>query len=304
MQLEEITNLPPDKRTFSSSPLLLLNRRNIGIEIELENYDGSLERLPLWSLVSDGSLRNGGIELVSEILRGEDIVVALGSAEKAAKKHNLVVSDRCSVHIHLDIRNTSREELVLLVVMYCIFEDVFFQEGGDITRRENNHCRPVCSSQDLARALGYFMSADSPNRANDALRGWNKYTALNLLPVSSQGSIEFRHHVGTYSSKEIIKWVNLIFSLASFAKKYRDVPLQDCIDRVCGEPETLFNEALRPLRGTFSDEIHEGMFRNSRFIQVASTYISIYRSTEVGEGTEEGVRPTFINWDNIRRNQT
>lgn len=46
---------------------------------------------------------------------------------------------------------------------------------------------------------------------------WQKYTALNLVPVNTQGSIEFRHLEGTCDVKRIMGWINLISRMYNHA---------------------------------------------------------------------------------------
>jgi len=285
MKISKVNNIQPDKRTFRPNTDLVLSRRDIGIEIEAEGFMGDFHEPPtLWTLVPDGSLRDGGVELVSTILRGEDISIALTNAEEFVKKNGLIFNDRCSVHIHLDVRALDTEELVFLLSMYTLFEDFFFIKGGSKDRALNNHCRPICSSTSLYPNIKDLFS-QSREEVHSALSNWSKYTALNLAPVLTQGSIEFRHHVGTGSKEEILQWINIIFSVAHYSKKNKDKDLQETIDKVCEDGEDLFNSVFPQCRGEFSKDLHHSMIENARYIQIPTNVLHASAEEQQVENT-------------------
>jgi hypothetical protein len=43
-----------------------------------------------------------------------------------------------------------------------------------------------------------------------------KYSAFNIAPVISQGSIEFRHHRGEYNPEVLINWVNMVLAMKRY----------------------------------------------------------------------------------------
>ena len=286
MKLSKVNKINPDKRTFTPSDKLLLNRRDVGIEIECEGYERGVEAPQHWTLVEDGSLRQGGIELVSSILRGEDILNALDTAVAFCSKNKLKFSDRCSVHVHLDVRHLDTDELLLLVAMYTIFEKFFFMKCGDSDREFNNHCRPIQASTQLYTSVRELFSSN-PSAVAGALDQWPKYSAFNLKPVLTQGSIEFRHHVGTADKSTILRWINLIFSLASYARKNKATDLQSEIDKVCSDGRGLFRAVFPKYSDEFSSEIQQNMLEGARYIQVPiNTRAEEMTVQEVGEGME------------------
>jgi hypothetical protein len=60
---------------------------------------------------------------------------------------------------------------------------------------------------------------------NNASRKWRKYTALNLLPLYTQGTIEFRHMPGTCDLNFILQWCEIISSMFKYARnhEFKDV---------------------------------------------------------------------------------
>lgn len=302
MQVRKVTGINPEKRTFVPSKKLVLSRRFIGIEIEAENVASSKNIPDLWTAKSDGSLRNGGVELVSDVVCGADILTALDSAEKWLTAANATFSDRCSVHIHLDVRHLDVEELVYFLAMYAIFEKFFFMQSGDETREFNNHCRPVCSSIHLGYLLQGLLSSNTA-QIKRSFGGWPKYSAFNLHPVVDQGSIEIRHHVGTGSKEEIIRWINLIFSLAHYChKNYQTRGLQSEIDRVCPEGEVLFKEIFPAYKEHWSPRLLESMVEGARYIQTPlNTVDSERRVRALSELTKAEARPVDGNVDALIR---
>ncbi len=187
-----------------------------GIEVEVENMPNGVLVDKYWDCKQDNSLRNHGMELVSIPLRGYQVEYALNVLVDAIYAHNNpIFSPRTSVHVHLNARDLTEDEVMCLVLLYCIFEKHFFHIAG--TRRESSiFCVPLYKTQ-------YLWPF------SDLLQGpttrWHKYSALNLgtlfgtdqLP--KYGTIEFRHLYGTSNKKIILDWINNISLLKQAAKR-------------------------------------------------------------------------------------
>ena len=218
MKLSDISKIPPEIRTYKISNKLADPHRRMGIEIELENVsDKRYTSLKLWETKNDASLRNGGLEFVTPILFGEDLVMATEELEKYFNSANITpdITDRCSVHVHMDVRDYTTEQLKLLVLYYIIFEIPLFKYVGN-NREHNIYCMPYTKADalvDSARfALNYFDKKQKEDAYED-LRNFPKYAALNLAPCISYGSVEFRHHPGEYKSERLLQWLNIIQKL-------------------------------------------------------------------------------------------
>ena len=109
----------------------------LGIEIELEN-------LPIinhgfayyWTMKEDNSLRNHGREFVSIPLRANQVEQALQYLNNILKNYDPQVSNRCSVHVHLNVRDFTVKQLIAFVAYYSIFEKHFFYFAG--AKRESS----------------------------------------------------------------------------------------------------------------------------------------------------------------------
>lgn len=202
--------------TFKNSNCL------IGIEIEVENIQNSAieHLLYYWEETEDHSLRNYGKEYRSIPLRATQIPYALEYLKTILENTNpfYQFSNRCSVHIHLNVRDFTMEQLACFVILYSIFEKHFFHIAG--TKRENNiFCVPLWKTNHL------------PPR--DALldpqsyKEWNKYLALNCGSVFGSehnkcfGTIEFRHLYGTLDHNILYPWINSIIALREASNRYK-----------------------------------------------------------------------------------
>lgn len=193
----------------------ITNHALVGIEIEVENMHNTLPPIEAyWSAKSDGSLRNGGIELVSVPLQVKQIQLAMEHVWKCMYKNNKPdFSNRTSIHVHLNCRDMSQNQIYVMCLLYAIFEKHFYAFAGQ--RRLNSiFCVPLYRTNILS-ALKDVIYGLNPS--------WHKYTGLNLLPLLDNngqrgfGTIEFRHLYGTHELPKIYSWINQILCLRKAA---------------------------------------------------------------------------------------
>lgn len=208
----------------------------VGVEIELENlgnfyhsvYHEALMNSGLWNVVSDGSLRNHGLEFImssagSQPLKGGDIIDALGLFNTQMSQYIKNGSEppecthRTSIHVHVDVRDMSMSELKRLVLFYSIFEDTFFKWSLP-ERYHNNYCRAISLHHDVMERLSMLVAAQEGMTTVKAVQHGNKYDSINILSIKQRGSIEFRMMRGTYDTELILKWINMLLALRSAAK--------------------------------------------------------------------------------------
>lgn len=222
---------------------LVTPNHNVGVELELENfrYDFSgdspdkprktrfydvedLQGLQVpskqWLIVKDNSLRKGAEFIFDGPKKGKDIVDAFQEMKVFLNKYKRYdkparASDRCSVHVHLDVRDLDEITLNRLIMVYVLIERVLFEYVSPL-RLKNNYCRAVTDSQ-FKTILANLSDRANPSYFNDALslirNSCDKYSALNLLPIQSYGTVEFRHHQGSTDMDEVLDWVNIILAI-------------------------------------------------------------------------------------------
>lgn len=187
----------------------------IGIEVEVENMPNGVFTDYYWNVKHDGSLRNNGLEFTSIPLRGYQVPYALEYLQKKLHENNKPdFSNRCSVHVHLNVRDMTWDQIKCLVILYALFERHFFYIAG--TRREESiFCVPLYKTEQLANIT----------ELEHMLPGWQKYNALNLgtllgnHDMPKYGTVEFRHLYGTDNIDIIINWINNIMCLREAAKR-------------------------------------------------------------------------------------
>jgi hypothetical protein len=195
----------------SSLPQIIDPNCYIGIEVEVENVPRFNEDLNNfgWQLHDDSSLRNSGREFVSFPLRGQQIPLALELLFKHVFRPGYEFSKRTSVHIHMNVRNLTPTQITAIVCLFTVFEKVLYRFVGH-DRDKNIFCVPLQQTL-ISNALLDAMSNGFKNHR------WYKYSGLNLLPVYTQGSIEFRQLYGTDNTELICTWINLLQRIRSYA---------------------------------------------------------------------------------------
>lgn len=184
----------------------------VGLELEIEGWDVEEEASHRgFSFTSDGSLRGASIEAITKPTYSKFVPHLLEGfyLHFEVKQHNY--SERCSTHVHVNCQNLTKHQLRNVCVLYQALERVLFAWIGE-EREQNIFCIPWYQCN-ISNKFVYKFLSDS----DSAVRRWQKYTALNLLPIREQGTIEFRHLEGTCDITRITAWLNIIGSIFKYA---------------------------------------------------------------------------------------
>lgn len=241
MKIVDILDQELNRQLYREDNELVSNVDGVGVELELENIEffkgGSqcitpyLKSLPLpsgfWKWVEDGSLREGTEFIFRGPLVGANISAALDEMTTFLEIYRMDdepvrITDRCSVHVHLDVRDFCKEELNNLILMYLVVERVLFQHINPL-RLKNNYCRPLSDSSFkyiLHEMLNKSSYSGLPSLCQIVNRECDKYSALNVLPITKFGSIEFRHHHGTADLAKVKEWINVILALKVASRNF------------------------------------------------------------------------------------
>jgi len=186
----------------------------LGIEVEIENVrtwgEGAGTRSPYWNTVEDGYLRNHGAEFITPPIRAWRTEHALNRLFSEVNK-DIEFTERTSVHVHMNIRTLTIEQLEAFLITYLVFEKLLFDFIGQ-DRSKNIFCVPLTETNN-------GLVIQSIIRNKNLSFPWSKYTALNLLPIREKGTVEFRHMHGTKDIKKLMTWINIILCLKVFALK-------------------------------------------------------------------------------------
>lgn len=192
----------------------VLPKKAIGIEVEVENVRRAAFDQNMWGTKEDGSLRNNGIEFVSCPLAGKQIEIAV--------RHLFSVlpigadfSERTSIHVHLNMRDSLVKDLLNLLLLYISFEKCLYRFAGEY-RYRNIFCVPLQETQ-LPIILSNFIANGD---LLSLIKQWQKYSGLNLLPLIPFGTVEFRQMHGHRDPDLLLNWINIIFRMFKYSKKY------------------------------------------------------------------------------------
>ena len=231
----------------------------IGVEIELEKVNLSYLPNGTWTATEDGSLKEEGREFITIPIQFKYLEVEIQRLFKGIKSCN--ASTRCSVHVHINVRDMNLEELYNFILLYIIFEKSLYNYSG--SRIDNNFCVPIFYYPILVKDFLYELK-----EYKTINKSWYKYFGFNLSPIfggESQplGTIEFRHMKGNTDCNWIINWINLIVSLKIQAKSLKHEELETHIRTMnttsgyywlAKETFKSFNELITK-QPTFKDDI-------------------------------------------------
>lgn len=209
---KEHPDLAFDLSTVPKKVLIRSLNTLVGIEIETEGLSPDRQAsVPLaattFVTVADGSLRNGGCEFVSRIgVRAFYLYQGLKKLFNYLQERKAVVSDRTSIHVHVNVMNMSMDELNSMMILYSIVEDSLFKYAGDF-REHNIFCTP---SSYMAKQMNLTLS--------DFLKSSQKYSAMNTLAVQEKGTVEFRHMHTSYDMVYVFRWVVILCLLRYYAR--------------------------------------------------------------------------------------
>lgn len=223
-----------------------------GVEIELENVsDPDNWIIPNLMWKEDGSLRNNGKEFVTDPLPFNQLkeILLRFYNKNGINQHN--VSERCSVHVHVNCQEMNKGQLITFIKIYQVFEKLLFAWIGD-HRDKGIFCVPLSETCISHRMFEKIKMVDLIYK----FKRWQKYTAFNLLPlVNTFGTIEFRHMGGQSHPEKLIQWLRIIGNMYEFSLKNTGADFDNfmlslnttshyniLLNNVFGQDVTLFKE--------------------------------------------------------------
>lgn len=228
MKLRKNDSIAYEKNTSLKNPQFnwINNQGLVGIEVEVENITNPVITTAYWEGKADNSLRNNGVEFVSVPLQPKQIQYALEHLFSALTiQNNPDFSNRTSIHVHINCRDMTLDQIWNMCLLYAVFEKHFYKVAG--TKRMNSiFCVPLFRTNQLG-LLSDVIYRFQPS--------WHKYCGLNLLPLvnnnvtNSYGTIEFRHLYGTSDQSVIMNWVNDLLCLRTFAMNISKKELEEMI---------------------------------------------------------------------------
>lgn len=206
----------------------------MGVEEELEGINRTdLERArahlaPLWTSHNDGSLRNGGVEFVTNGgLGGQQLYAAFERiTHLLANVIEYQDTFRCSTHMHVNMLDFTLFQVAKFLMVYAACEPYLFAHCGQY-RRSSNFCVPVGDSLPFHKNLIANLYEDACATRSGS-RHSNKYTAMNLQPLFGSdrvrpiGTVEFRGGRPMTTMEDFLLQANLLLSIKEFVRRGPD----------------------------------------------------------------------------------
>ena len=208
-----------------------MGERLIGLELETEKIPYDPNKYVIHGLMAekDNSLRSvNGLhhaEFITEPANYDSVMVLLEAFFKKAKFTADNYTERCSVHVHVNAQDLNKNNLETLFSLYQVVERLLFRWVGE-DRDKNIFCVPWYDT-----ALNYQVLDHTSQFTRGHMAAWQKYTALNMLPLVTQGTLEFRHMPGTCDLIRISNWLQIIGRMFTACLKYQPTELQEVM---CG----------------------------------------------------------------------
>lgn len=181
-----------------------------GVECEIEAVKELTQSISgTWTMTEDGSLRNRGKEFISVPMNLTEQFQAFRNLHASLKLGPDAFSERTSIHVHVNCQGLEEEQVKNIMLLYALFEECFFLMVHP-SRRSNIHCVPLTETHMPLMYSRPLMSI---------VERWHKYTALNLLPLAGQGTIEFRHMHGHNDPVLYNQWLVCIANLMEVGKR-------------------------------------------------------------------------------------
>lgn len=217
----------------------------VGIEIEVEGANLFNSPVEWWTAVADGSLRayKGSHPPIEYVLREpvgrKDVEPALRylSDRLRSNKSEIVMSHRCSVHVHLNIQQMKMQSLLNFMCLYYIFEDVLMEHAAP-ERRGNLFC---LRAKDASLQIENLVHAIQSGQWSQMMQNEYRYSAMNPAAMSEHGSLEFRAMKGTVDIAVIKDWVTILLALKDSSSKFLNPASISKIFKSLGEKEFLYH---------------------------------------------------------------
>ena len=193
----------------------------VGIEIEAENVHATSEAIPNgWLMTTDGSLRNRGVELVSQLpIRSAGGVEAkVGRACAMLQEHDATTSIRTGIHVHVNMQDITLAKLRNILLAYALAEPALYAYCGE-DRENNPYCIPWYDAPDALVSYSRFCHSPHSPVLIRRVVGVNKYSGLYIGPLGRFGTIEFRHLPTTLDPRRVIEWVNILQNLCKIGEE-------------------------------------------------------------------------------------
>jgi len=228
-----------DKRTVGGY-LGVNTKGTFGIEIEVEGVNLLKAIAGKWTDKADGSLRGESREyILRKPLNLDAAKVALQDLSKALAAHQSILqfSFRTSVHVHVNVLDMDKVQLHTFLYLAHLFENALVEYSGT-ERTGNRFCLRCTDAEYKIAAMCDFLSGGRfIGLKEDAL----KYSAINLCPIMTQGSVEFRSMRGTLDPVILFPWLDVLQNIRDLSQ---GSSVKELANRAVSNPKQLIKDVF------------------------------------------------------------
>ena len=157
-----------------------------------------------WKTTTDSSIRQGSygyaVEIVSPPLTGPSGLDEISKICNLLNEIDVQINKSCGLHVHVDADGLASRNIRNIVSAWMRYEPIIDSFQPKSRRKGNSHCLPLPQSNHAT-----LISARSTRRIKRLANPEGRYYRLNLNSLSKHGTLEFRHHSGTYNAEKIIR---------------------------------------------------------------------------------------------------
>jgi hypothetical protein len=173
----------------------------------------------------DGSLRNGGVELVSIPLLFDEVEAAVVEVETIIQESGAIASSRCGLHTHMNMRPYSVGQVWSLATLYGILEPSLYL-GYAVGREDSTFAVPLWLNTRQVRALSNDLANVRRTRSDllphPECLSTCKYSALNFGALSRFGTLEMRQPYCSTDFEAIRSWLDFCVRLIEIGTSFED----------------------------------------------------------------------------------
>lgn len=241
---------------------IIKSPRKFGVEFEIvpnkevsrKDSDGKFDYTPdfsCWGVQDDGSLNDGGVEVVTPPMRLKKGEEALRTFSKNAKSSGWTVDNSCGTHVHLDAPEfKSNTKLLRRLVLSYILLDKAIISMLPKRRRSNSYCSPLDRRNavlgkahqinNVGYTLGSFFEANTISKIKNLIYKTKtdtelqaemeqhysdcRYYGINFHSLWNRNynTVEIRYHQGTIDADELLPWIAFHQHILDNARKMDD----------------------------------------------------------------------------------
>jgi len=218
----------------------------VGIEVEVEGRNLPRSDIGrLWNTTTDGSLRGESREFVLDKPCGREQVGQVLEVLRARLEEfgaEVIPSNRCGVHVHINCQNLTTSQVVSFITTYMCLEEVLVKWCGQ-ERVGNLFCLRTSDAEGMMKYIHRFIRT---GRIHQLYTDRIRYASVNMKALPNYGSLEFRAMRSDLTPGVIEKWVAMLLAV-------KDYSLDKRSDEIIGQfsmkgPQDFFNDVLGDFR--------------------------------------------------------